>query len=98
MFFPSFTAPTNSHLSIAPKTAPPRPPTHASLPALLHTLQNEYDAIVLELFSLRQKYNSVRQELSYALYSQDAATRVVARLIRERDAAREYARSYFFNH
>lgn len=76
---------------IAPKTAPPRPPNHTSLPALLHTLQNEYDAIVLELFSLRQKYNSVRQELSYALYSQDAATRVVARLIRERDAAREYA-------
>ncbi|KAJ3574618.1 hypothetical protein NP233_g1652 [Leucocoprinus birnbaumii] len=76
-------------LKASPKTAPPRPPSHTSLPALLHTLQNEYDAVVLELFSLRQKYNSVRQELSYALYSQDAATRVVARLIRERDAARE---------
>ncbi|KXN83636.1 Pre-mRNA-processing factor 19 [Leucoagaricus sp. SymC.cos] len=76
-------------LKASPETAPPRPPTHTSLPALLHTLQNEYDAIVLELFSLRQKYNSVRQELSYALYSQDAATRVVARLVRERDAARE---------
>ncbi|XP_006454710.1 hypothetical protein AGABI2DRAFT_215127 [Agaricus bisporus var. bisporus H97] len=76
-------------LKASPKTAPPRPPTQSSVPALLHTLQNEYDAIVLETFSIRQKYNSVRQELSYALYAQDAATRVVARLIRERDAARE---------
>ena len=39
---------------------------------------------------MKQQYNSVRQELSYALYAQDAATRVVARVIRERDAAREF--------
>lgn len=68
---------------------PPRPPTHSSIPSLLHALQNEWDALVLEMYALRQQYNSTRQELSYALYSQDAATRVVARLLRERDAARE---------
>ena len=70
--------------------APPRPPTYSSIPALLTALQNEWDALVLETFTLKQQYNSTRQELSYALYSQDAASRVIARLMRERDAAREY--------
>ncbi|KAG6866882.1 hypothetical protein C0991_008819 [Blastosporella zonata] len=76
-------------IKASPETAAPRPPSHTSLPALLHAMQNEWDAIILEMYALKQQYNSTRQELSYALYSQDAASRVVARLIRERDAARE---------
>ncbi|KDR84866.1 hypothetical protein GALMADRAFT_149408 [Galerina marginata CBS 339.88] len=76
-------------IKASPETAAPRPPTHTSIPALLTLLQNEYDALVLGAYNLEQKYNATRQELSYALYSQDAASRVVARLIRERDAARE---------
>ncbi len=74
----------------APASAAPRPPTHTSVPALLHLLQNEWDALVLGAYNTEQKLNATRQELSYALYAQDAASRVVARLIRERDAAREY--------
>lgn len=77
-------------LFTAPNTAAPRPPTHTSIPALLHLLQNEFDANILATYNLEQKYNALRQELSYALYSNDAASRVIARLIRERDVAREY--------
>jgi len=58
-------------------------------------LQNEWDALVLGTHQLEQKYNAMRQELSYALYNQDAATRVIARLIRERDEAREYVYRFF---
>ncbi|KAG6919599.1 hypothetical protein DXG01_004263 [Tephrocybe rancida] len=76
-------------IKASPETAAPRPPTHTSIPALLQTMQNEWDALVLEMYALKQQHNSTRQELSYALYAQDAASRVVARLIRERDAARE---------
>ncbi|KAJ7225945.1 nuclear matrix protein NMP200 [Mycena pura] len=76
-------------IKASPETATPRPPNLTSIPALLNALQNEWDALVLECFALKQQNNSVRQELSYALYNQDAAQRVVARLIRERDAARE---------
>ncbi|KAL0572568.1 hypothetical protein V5O48_009388 [Marasmius crinis-equi] len=76
-------------IKASPESAAPRPPNQTSIPALLHTLQNEWDALVLETFALKQQYNATRQELSYALYAQDAASRVVARLIKERDAARE---------
>lgn len=50
------------------------------------------------MYNLEQKLNATRQELSYALYSQDAASRVIARLLRERDAAREYVYIENFNH
>lgn len=73
----------------APATAFPRPPTHSSVPSLLSALQNEYDAMVFETLALKKQHDAVRQELAHALYTNDASMRVIARLMKERDEARE---------
>ncbi|RDW94838.1 hypothetical protein BP5796_00601 [Coleophoma crateriformis] len=67
----------------------PRPPTLTSIPSLLSTFQNEWDALALESYTIRQQLNQTRQELATALYNHDAAIRVIARLTRERDEARD---------
>jgi pre-mRNA-processing factor 19 len=71
------------------KSVPPPRPSVTSLPALLQLLQQEYDAIMLELFDTRKELQETRRELSQALYQNDAAVRVVARLSMERDTARQ---------
>ena len=68
---------------------PPRLPSAASLPALLASAQAEYDALLLELYDARRTLEDTRRELSQALYQNDASVRVVARLVMERDGARE---------
>lgn len=67
----------------------PRPPTLTSIPALLATFQNEWDALALETYNLKEQLARTREELATALYQHDAAVRVIARLSKERDEARE---------
>ncbi|KAI6953979.1 hypothetical protein KC329_g18904, partial [Hortaea werneckii] len=71
------------------RLAKPRPPQLTSIPALLSTFQNEWDALILETFQLKQQLAETRQELSTALYYNDSAQRVIARLQKERDEARD---------
>ncbi len=67
---------------------PPRLPSVTSFSNLLEMMQQEHDALLLELYDTRKALEETRMELSQALYQNDAAARVVARLSLERDEAR----------
>ena len=70
-------------------TTKPRNLAATSIPGMLQLFQNEWDAVMLECFTLKQQLETVRQELGRSLYEHDAACRVIARLIKERDDARQ---------
>lgn len=70
-----------------PEYVPPHLPSSASIPNLLETFQNEWDALALEVFTLRKQLHKARQELSASLYHYDAAVRVAAKATEERDEA-----------
>mgnify|MGYP005990682249 CR=1 FL=1 len=55
---------------------------------MLSAFQTEWDATMLETFNLKKSLDVTRQQLSLALYQHDAACRVIARVVKERDEAR----------
>lgn len=71
-----------------PVVTPPKPASFHSIPTMLAAFQNEWDALALEVFTLRKQLQSTREELSMALYKYDAAVRVAARATSERDEAK----------
>jgi len=72
----------------ANKAVRPRPASATSIPGMMNLLQNEWDALMTETFELKNALDTTRKQLSHALYQHDAACRVIARLLRERDSAR----------
>lgn len=47
-------------VSLASKIAKPRPAAATSIPGMLQLMQNEWDSLMLETFTLKQQLDSVR--------------------------------------
>lgn len=69
-----------SPASMRPKTA-----AQQGIPAMLQQFTAEWDAMMLETFTLKQKLTVAQQQISDTLYRQDAACRVIARLTKENE-------------
>jgi pre-mRNA-processing factor 19 len=54
---------------------------------MIEMFEREWDRTMVETFDLKAKLDAAHEELSKALYEQQAAARVVARLQKERDDA-----------
>jgi pre-mRNA-processing factor 19 len=67
----------------------PRNSKAVSLPGMLNDLEADWEKVLIETALLRKEYDETRKELAHSLYQNDASTRVIANLIRERDSARE---------
>ena len=55
------------------------------MPGMLKLLQNEWDTLMLEVYTLKQNLEQARKELSHALYQHDAACQVICRILNEKD-------------
>ena len=66
-------------------SAKPRPLSSQSVPGLLQSLSDEWNASVLETHAIKKQNDLLKQELSHSLYQYDAACRVIARLVKEKE-------------
>ncbi|GAB66247.1 WD domain G-beta repeat domain containing protein [Plasmodium cynomolgi strain B] len=71
------------------KVVKPRPITASSIPGLLSIMQTEWDSLISEMFTLRTHVNDIRNQLTHSLYQYDAATRVIAKLLKEKNSYTE---------
>ncbi|KAH9588831.1 WD40 repeat [Trypanosoma melophagium] len=74
-------------ITVRPTTLTGSPPSGETIPALLTKLHSQWDAIMLEQFSLRQQLAQTQQELAHALHQYEAACRVIATFIKDRGMA-----------
>lgn len=58
-----------------------------SLPSLIRSFESEWSKALVESFELKSQLFSAQEDLAKALYEQEASTRLVADLQRERDQA-----------
>ena len=65
----------------------PKPLVANSVPGVLQMLQMEWDTAMLDVYNLRKALGDSRKELAHALYQHDAACRVIARLVKEKEKA-----------
>ena len=56
-----------------------------------NTHNTQWDALMLESYNLKKHVETIRQQLSHALYQYDAACRVIARLTQERDRSIKFS-------
>jgi pre-mRNA-processing factor 19 len=63
----------------------PRLPTTTSVPNMMKLFQSEWDALMLESYSLKKQLHGVRQELEHAKLKYEAACRVISKLIKEKE-------------
>jgi pre-mRNA-processing factor 19 len=70
---------------VASPIVPVRPPTATSLPGMMALFQSEWDAVMLETYNLKKQLESTRQELSHSLFQYDAACRIIAKLLKEKE-------------
>lgn len=72
----------------------PRIAADTSIPSMLEVLQKEWDNAAKEAYVLRKDLDTARAELAHVYYQFDASTRVIAKLVKERDAIRNDLLNY----